>query len=265
MKFIIRDDDTNFFTKPQDIENLYSSIFKRNISVGLSVIPFVSSLSDVYPWNISEEKKEYLVSENIDLVNYINSNINIDIFQHGCTHEKINNVFEYLQNKNLKIETLRGKEELEKTFKRKVDIFVPPHDQISNNGIIAIENARMNIIRSKGSKNFLFRIEYVFVILKMILHKLNFFNLSSLEMPAYPYIVDCGKHQEAYSFRVELGLDILKKGLLYAKKINGNFILVNHLHMMSEENKKIFLEIVDYAQELGFDFIKPSILFKDEK
>lgn len=261
MKFIIRDDDTNFFTKPDDILRLYKEVFEKGIPVGLSVIPFVCQYSDVYPWNISSQKYEYPINENKELSSYINSNPLIEVMQHGCTHIKINNIFEYQNKKGLFSETRRGKKILEETFISPIRVFVPPHDQISNHGILAVEDSNMDIIRSKGSKNFIPRLEYFSVFLKMVLHKIYFILNKKEKRPAYPVVVNLGKHKEAFSFRIELGVDSLKNGLDYIKNKNGDFVLVLHLHSFDEKMKENLLEIIKYAKELGFNFDYPHKLF----
>jgi hypothetical protein len=50
MKFVIRDDDLNYFSKPSDIAEWYKDIFAQGIPVGFAVIPFVKPTSDVYPF-----------------------------------------------------------------------------------------------------------------------------------------------------------------------------------------------------------------------
>ena len=38
MKFAIRDDDTSYWTKPQELEDAYKEIWAKNIPVSLSII-----------------------------------------------------------------------------------------------------------------------------------------------------------------------------------------------------------------------------------
>jgi len=46
MKFVIRDDDLNYFSEPKEIVEVYKKIFSFKILVGFSVIPFIKSTSD---------------------------------------------------------------------------------------------------------------------------------------------------------------------------------------------------------------------------
>lgn len=260
MNFVIRDDDLNYFSQPSDIERWYSDIFSQRIPVGFSAVPFVKPLSDVYPHDIPPEDKEYPISNNKKLVDYIKSNPLMEIMQHGCTHQTKNGVFEYLKKESLTEDTQRGKEELEKAFAREIRVFVPPHDQISNQGIEAVEKCRMNIIRGKGMKNILLRKEGIMAILKMLNHKLENFKRNPL--PAYPYIIDLATHQEAFSFRLKTdNLSELKEGLYYMKEKNGNFIITNHLHHFDNFRKKNLLELIKLGEKIKARFIFPKELF----
>lgn len=257
--FIIRDDDLNYFSKISDIEFWYQDIFSKNIPVGFSVIPYVKSTSDVFTNGAIKDGKEYPIHLNKELVDYIKNNPLIEIFQHGCTHETVGGIFEYLSNKDLNKETTRGKIELESTFVKEISIFVSPHDQISNKGIKAIEKNNMNIIRSKGSRNFLFRKEYLLVLIKMVMHRLK--NLNPINAPAFPYVVNFRGHKEVYSHRISPDLELMKKWLHFAKDKNANFVLVTHLHYFTKEEKNNLNLIIKEAGDLGFTFGKAEDIF----
>lgn len=261
MKFIIRDDDLNYFNQPADVERWYKDVFAKGIPVGFSTIPFVKSISDVYPHNLPPEDREYPISENRKLTTYVKSNPLVEIMQHGCTHETKNGVFEYRKKVGLFKDTKRGKEELERAFDKTVNVFVPPHDAIYNHGIHAVEQAGMNIIRGIGFKNFIPRSEYVLAFIKMVLHRV--LRLRKSALPAYPYVIDLGGHKEAYAFRLaDDNLDLLKKGLLYVSKKKGNFIITNHLHNCTEKRKQNLLELIRMGKELGAEFVYPHQLFE---
>jgi len=251
--FIIRDDDLCFFNNPINIIKNYSEVFAQNIPVSFATIPFVTPKSDLHI-KIDAPDGEYSIQKNTELVAYIKNNPYIEIIQHGCNHEIKQGFFEYMQKKGLFEDTMKGKLELEKTFGKSVTVFVAPHDQFSIHGILAIEFAKLNLIRGKGSKNFLVRFEYIQAIIKMIIHKI----ISSY---AYPNIVDFGRHKEAFGTRIEFGREYLFKALKYAHDCGGNFILVNHIHDFNEEKKKLMLELIHEATKLKARFIKAGELF----
>jgi hypothetical protein len=264
--FIIRDDDLCFFTKPEHLLAIYAEVFAQNIPVSFSTIPFVTLPSDAWlprPLPVTSDTGQYAVSNNKDLVEYIKSNPLIEITLHGCTHQTIEGVFEYTQKKGLFEATLKGKQELEKAFAQPVSVFVAPHDQFSNHGILAIENAGLNILRGKGTKNFIPRISYIDAIVKTGLHWLRYAvaGISRSEMPAYPHLIDLGSHQEAFGIRIESKRESLFAALRLAHKTRGNFILVNHMHEFDESRKKLMLELISEAQRLGANFVRAGDLF----
>lgn len=262
MKFVIRDDDLNYFSNESIIENYYRDVFELNIPVGFSVIPFISYVEGLTPPEETLEKCNYSIGENKNLVSYINNNSLIDIMQHGYSHKE-GNSFEYCQNKNLYQITEKGKKELERVFLREINVFVPPHDRISNHGIKVIEKLGMNIIRGKGTKNFILRKEYISTYSTMFRHRLRHIFLSREKMPPYPYILDLGLHKEAFSFRLnEDNMEYLEKALLYIHNKNGNFIITNHLHNFNEIKKNNLLNLIKLAKKLNAEFVKPSQLFK---
>lgn len=261
--FIIRDDDLNYFHSLEDIKRVYHEVFAMGVPVGFSTIPFVTNLSDLHIKNQGEQGKEYAISENKELVDFINKNPLIEIMLHGCNHENNNNQFEYQAPKGLFEKTLRGKQELEKAFGN-VSVFVPPHDQISNHGILAIENAKLDIIRSKGMKNFLPRISYAFVLCKMIIHRLKFAILQQ-EMPPYPHTINLGSHKEAFSVRIELGFDKLAKMMKSSVDQNGNVVMVTHINDMDETKKQTLIQVTNEAKRLGFKCAYPHELFYETK
>lgn len=263
MKFVIRDDDVNYFSTPADIERWYADMFAEGVPVAFSAIPYVSPASDVYPFYPKEtarvvEEREYPIGDNQELVNYMKDNPLIEVLQHGTTHETHDGIYEY-QAPVARKETLRGREELERAFGTSVSLFVPPHDWIGTSGVYSVEAAGQDIIRGRGAglRNFIPRLAYLFNFLHMLLYKC--FHALTGRVPAYPYVLDFGRHRELCSYRLE-DADVFA-GLEYAHAKDGIFVVVTHLHFYTEEKKKILLELIKKGRELGAEFVKPSSLF----
>lgn len=90
MKFAIRDDDTSFFTKPDDLRRAYS--FIENEIVSLSIVPFtVTKHKDkVYPYGPSLIEGKYAIGKYEELVSYLRQEVQnrkYDILLHGSTHQ----------------------------------------------------------------------------------------------------------------------------------------------------------------------------------
>ncbi|MCR4276185.1 MAG: DUF2334 domain-containing protein [Candidatus Parcubacteria bacterium] len=259
MRFVIRDDDLNYFSKSADIERWYADIFAQGIPVGFSAIPFVKPVSDVYTAGVQAENKEYPIHGNTELVSYVRSNPLIEILQHGTTHET-NNGYEYSKTSGLVDDTRRGKEELQKTFGAQFkNIFVPPHDWIGSHGVRAVEATHMNIIRGRGAglRNWIPRFAYLRIFFMMLLFRLV--HAFQTSFPAYPSVLDFGKHKEACSYRLE-DTDVFD-GLAYAKQKDGIFVVVTHLHFYTNEKKERLLRLIEKAREHGAAFVASSSLF----
>jgi peptidoglycan/xylan/chitin deacetylase (PgdA/CDA1 family) len=263
MKFAIRDDDLNFFTPPGLVEGWYGDIFTANIPVGFATVPFVLPFKkSLHPEGKKMELKEYPVRNNPDLIEYVKDNSLIEILLHGYNHEVSERKYEYGAKSenlhNLKQNTRKGMEELEEIFDQEISVFVPPHDVLSNTGVRAIESAGLNVLRGRGSKNFLMRKVYASGFIKMVGHKI----VHPGHHPPYPYVLDFDKHKEAYCCRLrDDNLEQLKKDLRYVAKKEGIFVITAHIHNLNKESKYNLLEIIDRARDYGFSFCKPSELF----
>jgi hypothetical protein len=258
MKFVIRDDDLNYYSTPADIERWYADIFAEGIPVGFAAIPFITEHSDVYVAQQPEPGAEYRITENKELCEYLRSHKHIEVLQHGTTHATVNGVFEY-QNTVPKAETLRGRKELELATGKPVTIFVPPHDWIGTSGIFSVEYAGMNIIRGRGAglRNRIWRGRYVRNFFHMLWFKLS--HRIRGVVPAYPHVLDFGKHKEVCSYRLE-DRDIIH-GLEYAHQTDGIFVVVLHVHFITEEKKALLHELIARAKQYGAAFVRPSELF----
>ena len=86
MKFAIRDDDTAYFTRPEELERAYDFLEKGPVS--LSVIPFAVPCHEkgVRPYGEDIPFGYYPVGENPELVSYLRKN-DYDLMLHGYSHE----------------------------------------------------------------------------------------------------------------------------------------------------------------------------------
>ena len=259
MKFVIRDDDLNYFSTSEDIQQWYEDVFAQGIPVGFAAIPFVTAHSDVYTGDTVPEGKEYSIRENSNLVSYVGQQPLIEILQHGTTHETLEGVFEYARTVP-RNEVMRGRDELEKAFSTSVSVFVPPHDWIGVSGIHSVEHAKMHIIRGRGAglRNIIFRLEYFVIFLRMLAYKARHSLLR--KVPAYPYVLNFGLHKEVCSYRLE-DTDVFE-GLAYAHKKKGIFVVVTHVHTLNEKKKRLLMSLIEKARDYGAEFVRPSALFE---
>jgi hypothetical protein len=117
----------------------------------------------------------------------------------------------------------------------------------------------MDIIRGRGAglRNWIVRWSYLRIFFMMLSFRLV--HAFRTTFPAYPFVLDFGKHKEACSYRLE-DTDVFD-GLAYAKEKDGIFVVVTHLHFYTDEKKKRLLEVIEKAREYGAEFVLPSALF----
>lgn len=260
MKFVIRDDDVSYFTDPELIERCYGDIINSGIPVLFAVIPFIKKWRKEYPRDVSIEDKEYPVSDNKEIVSYLVSKGSlVDIALHGCTHETRGGVYEFSRKEGLFEEIKRGRIELEKTFNRKINVFVPPHDWLGRHGELAVETEGLNVVRGRGTgiRNFVLDIRHILVLFQIVFFRIS--NLVRGKNFAYPFVVDFCRHKELCSYRIE-DKDVFE-GLNFALEKDGVFVVVVHHQDFSEEKKQILLRLIDIARKGGAKFVKSESIF----
>jgi len=86
----IRDDDTSFFTKPEELLEAYQSLWARKIPVSLAVIPFSVQFFQCGGFDrLYQALEEKPLHENTTLVDFLKDRIgsgNIHIMLHGINH-----------------------------------------------------------------------------------------------------------------------------------------------------------------------------------
>lgn len=265
MKFAIRDDDTNFFTKPEDLEKIYSGIW--NICpVSLSVVPFVYSMkSPMIPEKYWYADKNFPIAKNYELVSYLKEKIKekkVSIMLHGYSHKDNPDGYEFASSgchsdpdavplwmsgeESMYEKIKRGKEYLEDVFGVGVNIFVPPHNTISKEGIKAVIKNGMNLA---VAPSFYFnKRPWNFQTLRVSLKRKIFKKINGEEPP---YVLDFGDHKEirCYPLTPPVSFEVLKEKFDFAYKHNGIFCLATHYWefdaMMEREHGKKQKEIFD--------------------
>lgn len=237
MKFAIRDDDTSYFTSPEELENCYSDIWDV-CPISLSVIPFVKGRWDIAikeyletyrikDITLQDKNKIFPIGENDALVTFLQKKIRenrISINIHGIHHRGDINGKEFLTNKDLTDELAKGIKYLENLLKVKIKIFVPPHNIVSKEGLLAVINNHLSLVG--GGLSFVkrdFRIQYILAYYKKQMCRLKYRH-------SYPYVIKFNDHSEVnyYSLTPEVSFDMLEKSFDFVYKMNGVYILSTH-------------------------------------
>jgi hypothetical protein len=135
---ILRDDDTNAFTPPECLEQIYRPFLDRGLPVNLAAIPDVST--NAKPPG-SDQLEQFLfakngtsdatrsIGESQSLVQYLKANRGYHLVQHGCHHD----CFEFDRpSREQIVQRLEAGSKcfLEAGFSQP-ETFVAPHDKLS--------------------------------------------------------------------------------------------------------------------------------------
>lgn len=148
MHFCIRDDDTSFFTSPDELEQAYGDITKHG-PVSLAIIPFCrAGKSRGLPKESRDRWTVHPLEDNPALVSYLRKAISAGKYEamlHGYHHDEAENRREFLEGVELERKVRDGKAYLENLLDTTIRVFVPPHNAIGKEGLKAITNAGLHL------------------------------------------------------------------------------------------------------------------------
>lgn len=267
MKFAIRDDDTSFFTKPEELEKAYD--FVQNGPVSLSVVPYTVPIhrDDVFPYgreNAALPHVSYPLSENTVLVDYLREAVKTgkyDILLHGYSHEyrKVNGQWtaemKWKDADRLRHELPSGKHLLEELFSTEVKVFVAPNNSIDQNAISVISEMGMDYsgIIQLGDRRI------------TPLYLLNFcrrWAVRAIQKIPYPGVLDYGDHKELVAYTLD-SAERLKKEYRSCKRKNAPFVVYTHYWQVNSDPaiKRSLMDIYDYAMRDGAELVRLTDCF----
>ena len=254
MKLVIRDDDTNFFTYPDDIEIAYTEI--PDFPVSFAVVPMVVDVIGGCPETKGNENPRF-IGDNHEITNYLKDRASrgtCDILLHGSYHQyKFPNGVKtpemvWRERETGDLVKLIGyyKKEFEVLFGIPVNCFVAPSNRIMKKGIQAVYQNGMNfsgIIPITFDRNVSFKSisNYIYRWLIRVTTKLP-----------YPGILDYGTHYELNACN-QTNFEYLKKMFEYCKKIDAPLAINVHYWHIRDNKKhyKGFFDFVKYALDHG--------------
>ena len=296
MKFIIRDDDVNFFYEKDYLSERYSDIF--NICpISACVVPYVKG--DYFKWvTIAENSKEeaesrleefydddeiHPLGNNCELTEWLkeqHSNGKVGISMHGIYHRNWDrnakpiagnyiSGAEMMTNEDRTEALKKAKKYLENLFGFSINTFTAPQNMISIKSYDSIRNAGFNLntdiwptkdlrncISLYGFKSYLSLVLDKIISSRMICPKV--INIKGMKVTAVTRIYP--SHN----------LDDIKRNFDYAHKNNGVFVLGTHSYAydfrMSRYNmslKEGIIEILNYSQKFdNVDYVTFEELYK---
>jgi hypothetical protein len=264
MKFAIRDDDTSFFTEPEQLLRGYEGIWNR-APVSVSVVPFHgrTRTGGIPPQYWSGGDELYPVADNTRLIAFLSEQIvkrRVSIMVHGYSHVDEAAGYEFAAGADLERKAREAKQYLERVFGRSIYAFVPPHNTLSERGYRAVLKAGFDIVQivrfarrgrplSLSDWRALARMTGSKVLWK---HPYSY----------YPHVLDFGAHREVgfHSLTPSVLLRDRLRELEFCHRRRGVFVLATHYWELDRATKDGFTlrqalqRLVNRAADLGAQF-----------
>lgn len=266
IKFAIRDDDINYFTKPEELEGIYKNIWDK-IPISLAVVPFQScTKTGAVPekhWNGNEV---FPIENNNELVSFLKGKIRenkVSIMLHGYSHKDYKNGHEFGAGENLHEKVKEGRTYLENLFSVKIKTFVPPHNFLSKKGLSAVISNGLNIL---GSFSFSLN-SRPFELNNVV----NFIKRKSFQLKNkcfyYPFPIKFINHSEldCFSLISSTDFDTLRQRFELAVNYGGNFCLALHYWEAHGTLYDMFIKFISYLNEYDkIEFVNDKNIFDSQ-
>ena len=269
MKFAIRDDDTSFFTNPEELEQAYDFIKEGCIS--LSIVPYTvpSHKSDVFTYGKDIKYDYYDIAENKELILYLQDKISKGRYSpllHGYSHEyklvKRKWVAEMLwkDQARLQDELEKGKKHLEKLLNCEIFSFAAPNNSIDSKAIKTIEKLNMNYSGTISLNKIERSIDIYYI--KNYLHR--FFYRCKYKQ-AYGGVYKYKGHNEEIAYDL-LNYNRLIEEYNMCKEHNVPFVVFTHYwHLLCvPEQKDLLKRLYEYMKNDGAELVSVTKLLKTE-
>ena len=295
MRMAIRDDDTNYFTTPQDLEGCYHDIW-TDTPVTFCVITKVKGdwqnwvhkiykdkhATDWAAW--SRDDEPHPIEENIELIDYLKLRLTegkADIAFHAKYHrnedtelpeDRSNNYIrgaEFYTNRDLTQYVKTEVDHLKTVFKYPVTVFTPPQNLLSQQGYRSVINAGLNIC---GGGITFYKKEKTLQGLANIGKQLAFRLLH--KESDYPHVLRYSNHSEIpYHYPLQPGtpLRLLIDAFDMVRSFDGDFVLSTHYvefnyPMVYDEKltmKNVLEQFLEYTSKFKVDRVTLSALLKN--
>jgi hypothetical protein len=294
MRFAIRDDDTNYFTTPEELEHCYGNIWDT-VTPSLFLISSVKGNWLYWVHQIYKDKRQtdwagwqsddtvYPIADNRALTAFLKDKINegrLDVGFHAKYHrngddslpQEVNNNYvrgaEFFTNRDLTDYIRTEVSQLEELLSCNISVFTPPQNLLSERGYQSVINAGLNLCGGgissyKKQKD----LRGVVNLAKLISYKA--FN----GMGDYPYVQRFTTHNEIihhYPLQPKTELKSLIASFEEVRKADGDFVLSTHyaeFNYLMEPNRKMTLkntleELLNHVSKYNVTYTSLSELLK---
>jgi hypothetical protein len=146
--FCIRDDDTSFFTTPEELDRAYGEVTKWG-PVSLAIVPFCKAgTSKGVPEKYRRRWSTHPIHENTELIEWLRTEIAVGRYEpmlHGYYHDEENGQLEFVRGDDLARRVSDGRKYLEDLLGTAIRVFVPPKNAIGRRGLQAIAREGLHL------------------------------------------------------------------------------------------------------------------------
>ena len=269
MRCAIRDDDTSFFTRPEQLERVYRRYWDR-IPISLAVVPaHASTRSKAIPPEHWDGGPDFPIGENLELIDFLRRQVRagrVSIMLHGYSHKNYPNGYEFEVAPGLDERRARGRGYLEALFGVRIRTFVPPHNALSRRGLRAVDRAGLNVLGSFYSfrpdkkpwvpdtlRNYL----------RVVAHRRRT-GRSRRDRLIYPWPLRYNRHAEfgCQPLVPRTTLDELVGAFEEARRFGGDFCLATHYWEIDGRLAGILDALIEHADRAGVHWVAADELFE---
>jgi Uncharacterized protein conserved in bacteria (DUF2334) len=233
MEFCIRDDDTSYFTSPEDLEQVYGDICRHG-PVSLAVVPFHrAGTSGCVPEELRMRGTVHPLHDNEALVRYLRDGISknrFEIMLHGYHHDESDGLPEFINRAYLNERVSHGRKYLEDLLGARIRVFVPPGNTIGAAGLKAIARERLHLAGTAG-----LRAGWSPLAAATWRNWLRLRNWQRSGEVGIPWVLDLGDHREIPGNPVTPAASFEENGAKFqtALAMNGVFCVATHYWEMN--------------------------------
>lgn len=270
MRFAIRDDDTSYFTRPEELDRLWGE-FLPHLPISLAVVPRA-----LEPFNLGDPERFYQgaeqhsLHENRELVSWLKQHLaagSVAVMCHGYSHEYRRRGPKHLEQEylwkpfeRLLAETRDGKQELESALSLPITTFVPPGNGISGAGLEAVRASFSNILTTfplRRPQDLRADWQYILAYTRRLYYQLR-------HGMANPFGEDLRGLRLIPSVSVTqlVNWEEVRDKLLLCHKYNANFVAAVHYWEVDQRLKDMLWRLIEMAQKLNYDFTTCPEMFE---
>jgi hypothetical protein len=295
MRLALRDDDTNYYTSPETLEECYKDVWSI-VPPSLSLISKVKGnwsywVHQIYKdkdktdWNLwREDDHVYPIENNKDLIEYLNEKLKegkIDLCFHAKHHRNEDPVLpqaveanyihgaEFYTSRDLSNYIATEVAHLSRTFNYNISVFTPPQNLLSLEGYKSVLKAGLNVC---GGGISFYKKEKTLQGLRNMQKQLLFKGLHRGK--DYPFVLRFSNHTEIpYHYPLQPNTDLkdLIRQFEMVRSFDGDFVLSTHyvefnykmVNDQSKTMKNILEEFLDYTKKYKINYTTLSDLLRN--